>query len=360
MTSLATFGRRQSARLQSLSFRQTVALGVLAVIGVGVAVASAAGHVAVATSLLAVLLAAATGGVLYVSRRIGVLHRANQASVRDLRVVVEQMQRRVVSAIEKERLVAGDRHRELSDAVARTDRLSPRNAELLLRDQTREIEAMVQLFQDVTPRAPMPPGGAAVNPSDLLGLLHIVRSRRPKLVVALGGAASTVWLAYALEKAGGRLVAVEHDEEDAERIRALLRAHGLSAVEVVHAPLTELPVDGETLDWYDVAALTGLRDIDLLLIEGPAPLTAAEAVPPALQVFGRRLARGAAVVVEDAARPAPRQTTPMLLPERRLAGRYTALEYGVTPAAGAAGVTVRAVDAPQRAGGGRPESQRTR
>jgi predicted O-methyltransferase YrrM len=328
MTSLAKFGRRQSARLQSLSSRQAVSLGVLAVIGAGVAVASAAGHVAVATSLLAVLLAAAVAGVLYLSRRIGGLHRANQASVRDLRIVVEQLQRRVVSAIEKERLTAGDRHQELSDAVARTERLSPRSAELLLREQTREIEALVQLFQEVTPRAPMPPGGAALNPSDLLGLLHIVRSRRPELVVALGGAASAVWLGYAVEKAGGRLVTVEHDEETADRTRALLRAHGLSAAEVVYATLTELSVDGGTVDWYDVRALDRLRDIDLLVVDGPAPLTATEALPPALQVLRRRLAKGAAVVTEDAARVVPRQVAPVLLPERRLAGRYTAMEYG--------------------------------
>jgi predicted O-methyltransferase YrrM len=328
MSSLATFGRRQSARLQSLSSRQAVALAVLAAICLGVVVAAGTGHAAVATSLLAVLLAAALAGVLYLSRRIGGVHRANQASVRDLRIVVEQLQRRVVAAIEKERLAAGDRHSELSDAFARSERLTPRGAEALLREQNREIEAMVQLFQDVTPRAPMPPAGAALNPTDLLGLLHIVRSRQPELVVALGGAASTVWLAYALEKAGGRLVAVEHDEDTAERTRALLRAHGLGAVEVVYAPLTELSVDGRTVDWYEVAALEALRDIDLLVVEGPAPLTAAEALPPALHVLGRRLAEGAALVIEDAARVVPRQAPPALVPERRLAGRYTAMTCG--------------------------------
>jgi len=333
MSSLATFGRRQSARLQSLSSRQAVALVAMAVICAGVAAASAAGQAAVATSLLAVLLAAALAGVLYLSRRIGRLHRANQSSVRDLRVVVEQFQRRVVAAIEKERLTAGDRHQELSDAVARTERLTPRAAELMLREQTREIEALAQLYQDVTPRAPMPPGGAALNPTDLLGLLHIVRSRRPGLVVTLGGSASTVWLAYALEKAGGRLIAVEHDEQRVEQTRALLRAHGLSAVEVLHATLAEMSVDGETVDWYEVDTLKGLRDIDLLVIEGPAPLTAAEALTAALQVLGRQLAKGAAVVLEESTRVVPRPAGQLLVPEVRLVGRYTALAYGPIGAA---------------------------
>ena len=124
--------------------------------------------------------------------------------------MVEQLQRRVIASVEKERLAAGDRHQELTEALARTERLTGRGAELLLREQSQEIEALFQLFQQVTPRAPMP-AGAALNPTDLLGLLHIARSRAPRLTVVLGGGPSTVWLGYALEAAGGRLVAVDHD-----------------------------------------------------------------------------------------------------------------------------------------------------
>ena len=91
--------------------------------------------------------------------------------------MVEQLQRRVIASVEKERLAAGDRHRELTEALARTERLTGRGAELLLREQSQEIEALFQLFQQVTPRAPMPAGGA-LNPTDLLGLLHIAASRR--------------------------------------------------------------------------------------------------------------------------------------------------------------------------------------
>jgi hypothetical protein len=168
MSSLVRFGRRQSARLHSLSYRQAVGLLLMAAVCLGVAVASAAGRAAIATSLLAALLAGALAGVVHLSRRIGGLHRANQASVRDLRIVVEQLQRRVVAAVEKERLAAGDRHQELTEMLARTERLTGRGADLL-REQNREIAALVQLFQAVTPRAPMPPGDPVLNPTDLLG-----------------------------------------------------------------------------------------------------------------------------------------------------------------------------------------------
>jgi predicted O-methyltransferase YrrM len=156
-------------------------------------------------------------------------------------------------------------------------------------------------------------------------------------VVALGGGASTVWLAYALEKTGGRLVTIDHDEQAAERTRALLRAHDLTTVEVKHAPLTELSVEGGTVDWYDVDALDGLRDIDLLVVDGtiaPGP----DALAPALHVLGRRLAPGAAVVADEVPAPsvAPRQGGGFpLTAQQRLAGRWTTLTYAV-PAASTA------------------------
>jgi predicted O-methyltransferase YrrM len=317
MRRLARLGRRQAAGL--------LAMGVLCL---GVVVAAAAGQPALAMALLAVLLAAVLAGVVLLARRIGGLHRAHQTSIQDLRVVVEQMQRRVVAAVEKERLTAGDRHLELTEALARAERLAGRGPDLL-RAQHREIAALLQVFHTVSPRAPMPAGDA--DPADLLGLLHIVRRRQPELVVALGAGPLTVWLGYAVEKAGGRLVAVEHDRETAEQSRAMLLAHSLTAVEIVHAPTTELSVDGRTVDWYEVDALDALHDIDLLVVDGPAT-----ALPPALHVLGRRLAPGAAVVVDGSpatdGRVAPRQSGfEALTPEPALAGRYTTLSSPPTP-----------------------------
>jgi predicted O-methyltransferase YrrM len=313
-----------------LSRRQVAGLGAAAVVGLGVAVASAAGRAALATSLLALLLVAVPVGVVHLSRRIRGVNRATQETVRELRVLVEQLQRRVIAAVEKERLAAGDRHQELTEALARAERLTGRGAELLLRQQTQEIEALFQLFHRVTPRAPMPAGGA-LTPSDLLGLLTVVASRRPELTVVLGGSAATVWIAYALERTEGRLVAVDHDAERAERTRAALREHGLAAVEVRHAGAAELIVEGRPIDWYDVDALDGLQDIDLLVVDGTAA-PGSEAVAPALHVLGRRLSAGGAVVVDEVpTRTVPRQGS---FEQRRLAGRWTTLASSLRETAG--------------------------
>jgi predicted O-methyltransferase YrrM len=307
-----------------LSRRQVAGLAVATALGAGVAVASAAGRAALATSLLALLLVAIPAGVIHLARRIAGVGRSNRDAVRDLRVLVEQLQRRVIAAVEKERLAAGDRHQELAESMSRAERLTGRGAELLLREQSREIEALFQLFQLVTPRAPMPAGGA-LNPSDLLGLHNVASNRRPGLTVALGSGPATVWLGYALAPAGGRLVAVDHDQARVAAVRATLQEHGLTAVEVRHAPLAELTVEGKAVDWYDVDALDGLQDIDLLVVDGTAA-PGPDAIAPALHVLGRRLADEGTVVVDEApARVAPRQGGFGLTEERRLAGRWTTL-----------------------------------
>lgn len=316
--------------VKALSVRQVAGLAGAATIGAGVAVASAAGRAALATSLLALLLVVVPAGVILLSRRIRGVHRATQETVRDLRVLVEQLQRRVIAAVEKERLAAGDRHQELTEALARTERLTGRGAELLLREQTREMEALFQLFQQVTPRAPMPAGGP-LNPTDLLGLLTLARGRRPGLTVVLGGGPAAVWLGYALAESGGRLVAVDHDQARAGETGATLREHGLTEVEVRHAPAAELTVEGRAVDWYDVDALDGLQDIDLLVVDGttaPGP----EAVAPALHVLGRRLADEGAVVVEAPSQVAPRQGGFGLTEQRRLSGRWAVLGSASAPA----------------------------
>jgi predicted O-methyltransferase YrrM len=322
--------RRLARKVLGLSSRQAAGLLFMAVLCAGVAVASVVGQAAVATCLLALLLAVVPAGVLLLARRIGGMHRATQESVRDLRIVVEQLQRRVIASVEKERLAAGDRHQELTEALARTERLTGRGAELLLREQTREIEALLQLFQLVTPRAPMP-SGATLNPTDLLGLVHLAHSREPRLTVTLGSGPSTVWLAYALERRGGRLVTVDHDGPRADGTRAMLLAHGLTAVEVLHAPLAELRVESRAVDWYDVDALDGLRDIDLLVVDGSITPSAPDPLAPALHVLGRRLAADAAVVVDELpaadGRVAPRQGGFPLTAQRRVTGRWTTLAY---------------------------------
>jgi predicted O-methyltransferase YrrM len=336
MSSLTRFSGRLTGRLQSLTRPQVVVLMAALVLIAGTWTAAGTGHQGLATSLVALLLLVVLLGILHLSRWMGGLHRANQAANRDLRTVVEQMQRRVVATVEKERLTAGDRHQELTRTITRGLRQNGHGNDLLLRAQSREIEAMFQLFQEFTPRAPMPSSGDfALNPTDLLELLHLIRTRQPRLVVELGSGTSTVWLGYALEKIGARLISLDHDSDYAARTREMLDAHGLTGVaEVRVAPLSELTTDGRTYQWYDVEQLADLRGIDLLLIDGPPAATGPDARFPALHVLESRLAATATVVLDDVNRPdeqeAVRRWTESiagLTAEPHLLGRHAVMSY---------------------------------
>lgn len=320
MSRLHRFARRVAKRLLGVTSRTATGFLVLVIAGAAVATVALTGRLPLAIALLAILVTGALAGLWQISRRMTGLFRAQHEAIHDLRLLTEQVQRRVIAAVEKERLEAGDRHLEMTAAIARSDRLTPEGAETLLRGQHSEMAAMFQLFRTVAPRAPMPSGP---RPADLLGLLHLVRDRKPALTVALGAGPATVWLGYAAEEAG-RLVVVDHDADRVARARADVLAHGLTATEIVHAAPAELAVDGRTTDWYDVDSLDALKDIGLLIVTGPSP--AEDALAPALHVLGRRLADGAAVVVEDGPVPRPRGFDG-LVPVPPLSGRWSVLSY---------------------------------
>jgi hypothetical protein len=141
-------------------------------------------------------------------------------------------------------------------------------------------------------------------------------------VVELGAGPSTVVLARATQRRGGRLVSVDHDPDWAAEIRELLRREQLDdAAEVVDAPLRELPpalrpAGGEGFEppttWYDVDAVRAacVEPIELLVVDGPpaghAPRELIRA--PALGALADLLARDCTIVLDDVGRPAERHT----------------------------------------------------
>lgn len=237
----------------------------------------------------------------------------------------EAAERRIIAIIEAERLRAADRHAELlaagevsvtgSDAVQeviKATRASVRHAVSDLtaagRDETRAVEALLQLTAGTRFRAPMPPSGRwAMDARGILELTNLVKESAPRLVVELGGGTSTVWTAYLLEETGGKVVSVDHDAEFAEITRWSVARHGLGAVvDVRLAPL--MPWQGDpSAPWYDVDVLADLVDIDLLIVDGPPASLAESARVPALAAFADRLVDGAFVVLDDADRPSEKQ-----------------------------------------------------
>ncbi|MQA97380.1 MAG: class I SAM-dependent methyltransferase [Streptosporangiales bacterium] len=200
----------------------------------------------------------------------------------------------------------------------------------------RQAEALTELRALLSPRAPMPASrGWAASPDVLLALAEQVLRRRPKLVVECGSGASSVWLGYAVERAGeGRVVALEHDERYADLTRDLVTAHGLDAVvEVRTAPLRPWPspdaahpgdagdadASGDSGEpgelWYDTEVLADLTGIGLLFVDGPPGRGGPLARYPAGPELLARCGPDAMIVLDDTIREAERTISDRWLTE---------------------------------------------
>lgn len=310
-------------------------LAVLALLsGAAVTATALLGQADLARAGTAVLLTAALLVLLDLRRRSGEVYQRTAAVLRTTRPLLRQQNadaadhatnsmiatavgtiRKVAEATATEAQAASCDIKELKDHVTRLHgavgseqgRQAEARREILatVQDQTREVEALFQLFARVSPDEPMPPSGRwALAPTGLLNLYALVARYKPRLVVELGSGTSTVWLGHALAGRGDvRLVSVDHLAEFAGGTRLAVERHGLTGhVEVRHAPLTATRIGDEEFRWYDAAAFAGLDRIDLLLVDGPPGTTGREARYPAVPALHGRLAEGALVVLDDANR----------------------------------------------------------
>lgn len=168
-----------------------------------------------------------------------------------------------------------------------------------------QIQATLDLYTRESFRQRLPPmTGWAASPVLLSDIASEIRLRRPGLILELGSGVSTIVMAYALEEIGsGRIVSLEHSEEYRQRTVAELERHGLTSwADVGLAPLKPVQVGGREWIWYDVAALDGLTEIDLMVVDGPPFETQSMARYPALPLVFDRLSASAVIVLDDADR----------------------------------------------------------
>ncbi|GII31017.1 hypothetical protein Pmi06nite_44590 [Planotetraspora mira] len=248
------------------------------------------------------------------------------------RQLLASLERQLVSAVEDERRSGAERQHELlagfkqtqnkieesarplsslgskitavSDKITSVQRHFDAKLVTLRWEVVRENEALLQLFERFDPRAPMPTsGGWALSPTGLLELLTLIDRRQPRVLLELGSGTSTIWIAYALEKTGGRLISIDHDEEYAARTRLMLQMHGLDHVaEVRVAPLSPLDVAGESYNWYGVGAFEDVEEVDLLLVDGPPAAVGPNSRYPALHAIAPKLAARSLVLLDDVER----------------------------------------------------------
>ena len=258
----------------------------------------------VALALLAALAAGLGLGLVMVRR-----------SVRDLERSVREHARTVTQALGENRLETRRSLKGMRQDIAAHARGLRRRVELQGRADYEQQVAWTELREHLDTAPFMPPlRGWAASPDVLRVLVRHIERLRPATVVECGSGASSVWLGYALRRAGrGRLVALEHDARYAELSRALVASHGLDdIVEVRYAALTPIDTDTVTVDgqerttadrWYDPSALDGLSEVGLVFVDGPPQATGLQARYPALPRLLPHCTEDVVFVLDDADRP---------------------------------------------------------
>lgn len=170
----------------------------------------------------------------------------------------------------------------------------------------RQLEALQGLYAELQFQHSLPPTREwAASPDFLLVLARHVRAYAPHTVVECSSGVSTLVLARCLQLNGrGKVYSLEHDAHYAARTREQLQRCGLQDWAVVHdAPLTNYYLEQECWPWYSLKNFpTSLRP-DMLVIDGPPQATRRLARFPAAPLLFPLLAPGAAVYLDDAARP---------------------------------------------------------
>lgn len=246
-----------------------------------------------------------------VQRTVRSTHEKTLESSRAL----DMVHRRYLNLVEGERLEAARRHEAVLEKVAEGAAIRAELAEQgkrvvrevseLVKAESRQVEAMIHLAPRLDARALLPASGSwALDARSLAHLMDLVEAQRPPLVLELGSGTSTIYLGYLLERWGGRLVSIDHDEHFAARTRAEVSRHGLeSQVELRLAPLAEQTIAGSEALWYSLEAFADLEGIGVLLVDGPPGNVAPQSRRHAVPALAGQLAPGALVLLDDAPRP---------------------------------------------------------
>jgi predicted O-methyltransferase YrrM len=196
--------------------------------------------------------------------------------------------------------------RRISQSVASLGRDLDRKVEDDGRTNFQQVEALCNLLAVIRPNTVLPQTRLwSAWPDFLQSVFVLITERRPKLILELGSGVSTLIAAYALKKnGGGRIISLDHLDRCVETARQNIGQHGLQDyVSVVHAPLKSIRLRDREALWYDPAQIESVREIDLLIVDGPPAFVQSMARYPALPVLWEKLASNAVILVDDAYRP---------------------------------------------------------
>lgn len=180
--------------------------------------------------------------------------------------------------------------------------------------------------------------GWSASPDVLLRLHAHIIATRPHVVVEFGSGSSTLVIADALCQNGiGELISIEHSEHYAAQTLSTLQAERLEDwVDLRICGLEEW--EGEHLNakdadnpakWYSLSVLEGVKEVDLIWVDGPPGTTCLYSRFPALPALADKLSPNAEVWMDDTIRQEEREICERWASVYGFDVEYLALEKGL-------------------------------
>ncbi len=130
----------------------------------------------------------------------------------------------------------------------------------------QQFEAFLSLFFTLKPSLPLPDTRDwSISPDLLKKITEVILIENPSLVMEASSGVSTLVIAYCLKHLGkGKVISLDHDAKYAATSRNLISFHHLEDIAtIVHAPLKEFEINGQSWLWYSTDGLKIDRSIDL-------------------------------------------------------------------------------------------------
>lgn len=172
--------------------------------------------------------------------------------------------------------------------------------------QAWNIIAMQHLSEFKVPW--MPWTGSSIRPSSLRAIMNEIRTHGRKSFLEFGSGISTLYLAEAARRWGGKVVSVEQDKSWQAIIHEGLKQAGTSEfVEFITVPLSNKSSNESSYEWYDqpvLDAATEGRRFDLVLVDAPISRAGFKKVrAPAGEWLQGRLMSDFCIFLDDIHRP---------------------------------------------------------
>ncbi|MDH5573703.1 MAG: class I SAM-dependent methyltransferase [Gammaproteobacteria bacterium] len=162
----------------------------------------------------------------------------------------------------------------------------------------RTLRDMLDLNDDI----PYTPDWSAA--ADFLQIItDYCLKHKPATILECSSGLSTLILARCCQiNKYGKVYSLENGKEYADKTAAYINHYQLqNYATVIHAPLTEIILQGHPYQWYETSNIPESR-IDMLVIDGPSGFIQKNSRYPALPLLYNKLSKQSIVYLDDAAR----------------------------------------------------------